>query len=413
MLCKGYALGDGLLTEAKLLELIENLGPNEDGMTRQRISFREHLNRREVGKIALGGALGGLALGWSRSTSAQEQTSPAAVRAQSSRIHLTLDAPAHPTDEDLLFFEQVGVDRVCARGSKPEDHSAEGLLSIKNTYANAGLMVNDIDNSGVNDNLVDIVLNRPGRDKAIEDYKAWIHTLGQVGFYQLKATYDAVSGVRSGVAETRGVHDRDVDLNSSELTGSRMSIKGSANSLLFGREYGPDEIWENYTHFIKQIAPVAEKAGVAIGLQPNDPPYPSLFGVARIFSTFEDCKRALRIANSPNVGMSLACGPWLEGGSAMGIDPTGAIRYLVSQKQLFEVHFRGTSSALPHFHETFVDDAYYDLYKIMKALVDVKYDGVVTLDHLVPMVGGPRTYEAFGLGYLRAMLQCAQRGYHA
>ena len=97
----------------------------------------------------------------------------------------------------------------------------------------------------------------------------------------------------------------------------------------------------------------------------------------------------------------------------MGIDPTGAIRYFVSQKQLVEVHFRGTSSALPHFHETFVDDAYYDLYKIMKALVDVKYDGVVTLDHLVPMVGGPRTYEAFGLGYLRAMLQCAQRGYHA
>jgi mannonate dehydratase len=378
-------------------------------MSRQCISFGEQLNCRELGKMALGGALGATVLGWSRSSSA----GPAVVRQELPGIHLALDAPAHPTDEDLLFFKQVGVDRVCARGSKPEDQTVEGLLALKKRYADAGLMVNDVDNAGANDNLVDIVLNRPGRDKAIGAYKTWILTLGQAGIYQLKATYDAISGVRSGLAETRGSHDRDVDLNSSELTGSRMSAKGSANSILFGREYGRDEIWENYTYFIKQVAPVAEEAGVAIGLQPNDPPYPSLFGVARIFSTFEDCKKALKIANSPKVGMSLACGPWLVGSAAMGIDPAGAIRYFVLQKQLFQAHFRGPSSMLPHFHETFVDDAYYDLYKIMKALVDVKYDGVVTLDHLVPMVGGSRTYEAFALGYLRALLQCAQRGYHA
>ena len=35
-----------------------------------------------------------------------------------------------------------------------------------------------------------------------------------------------------------------------------------------------------------------------------------------------------------------------------------------------------------------VDNGYYDMYKVMKALVDVKYDGIVHLDHLVPMVGG-------------------------
>ena len=50
---------------------------------------------------------------------------------------------------------------------------------------------------------------------------------------------------------------------------------------------------------------------------------------------------------------------------------------------------------------------YYDLYKAMKALVDVKYDGIVHLDHAVPMVSGGRTYEACAVGYMRAMRQRA------
>jgi mannonate dehydratase len=97
----------------------------------------------------------------------------------------------------------------------------------------------------------------------------------------------------------------------------------------------------------------------------------------------------------------------------MGIDPAGAIRYFGSQKQIYEIHYRNVSSPLPHFHETYVDDGYYDMYKVMKALVDVKYDGIVHLDHFIPMVGGNRAYEAFNMGYMRAMRQRAQAEYTA
>jgi D-mannonate dehydratase len=41
-----------------------------------------------------------------------------------------------------------------------------------------------------------------------------------------------------------------------------------------------------------------------------------------------------------------------------------------------------------------VDNGYYDMYKVMKALADVKYNGIVHLDHAVPMVGGDRTSAA-------------------
>ena len=60
----------------------------------------------------------------------------------------------------------------------------------------------------------------------------------------------------------------------------------------------------NYTHFIKEIVPVAEEAGIRIGIHPDDPPQPELAGVPRcIFSSFDGYKQAMEIADSPNVGL--------------------------------------------------------------------------------------------------------------
>jgi mannonate dehydratase len=371
------------------------------------VSNRMLLNRRELGKIAIGGALGATLL-------SPSQSSSAVLRPQPPGIKLGSAAPANPTDDDLLFFRQVGVDCVfCA--VTPELNSVEGLLSIKKRYADAGLTVHNVRNLAVTNNEADLVLNRPARDKRIEDYKTWLRTLGKAGFHYTLSTFNLAQIVSSGFIETRGSRTRDCDLNSPTLgvpadTPSGLNIMGSAKSIAFGREYTPDEIWANFTYFIKQVVPVAEESGIAIGFHPDDTPGSPLFGVPRIFSTFDDCKKALKIANSPNVGMCLCCGTWAEGGAAMGIDPAGAVRYFGAQKQIYEIHYRNVSSPLPHFHESYVDDGYYDMYKVMKALVDVKYDGIVHLDHYMPMVGGNHAYEAYNLGYMKAMRQRALAG---
>jgi mannonate dehydratase len=267
-------------------------------------------------------------------------------------------------------------------------------------------------NLAVTNNQVDIVLNRPGRDRMIAEYQAWLRTLGAAGFHYTLSNFNLAQIVTSDFIETRGSRTRDFDLNSPRLgipadVPGGLSVMGSAASLYFGREYTTEEIWANYTTFLRQVVPVAEEAGIVIGFHPDDPPVPSLFGVPRILSNFDDCRKALRIANSPNVGICLCCGTWAEGGAAMGIDPAGAIRYFGTRRQIYEVHFRNVSSPLPHFHETHVDNGYYDMYKAMKALADVKYDGIVHLDHAVPMVSGDRTYAAFALGYMHAMRQRA------
>lgn len=49
-----------------------------------------------------------------------------------------------------------------------------------------------------------------------------------------------------------------------------------AGPLTHGRAYSKDELWDNYTYFIRQIAPVAEEAGVRIGIHPDDPPVPEV-----------------------------------------------------------------------------------------------------------------------------------------
>ena len=83
--------------------------------------------------------------------------------------------------------------------------------------------------------------------------------------------------------------------------------------LTHGRKFTADEIWQNYTYFIKQVVPVAEEVGVRIGIHPDDPPVAELGGVPRaIFSNYNGYVKALEIANSPNVGVCLCCGTWMD-----------------------------------------------------------------------------------------------------
>ena len=166
--------------------------------------------------------------------------------------------------------------------------------------------------------------------------------------------------------------------------------RATMQPLSHGRDYSEDEIWDNYAYFIRQVAPVAEEAGVRIGIHPDDPPVPELGGVPRcIFSSFEGYQRALEIADSPNVGMCLCVGCWLEGGELMGKDVVETIRYFGERKKLFKVHFRNVDQPLPHFVETFLDDGYMDMYKVMKALREVDFDGVLIADH-IPMMANDR-----------------------
>ena len=95
------------------------------------------------------------------------------------------------------------------------------------------------------------------------------------------------------------------------------------------------------------------------------------------------------MANSPNVGLCLCVGSWMEGGNNMGKDALGMIDYFGRQKKVFKIHFRNVDKPLPHFTETFVDNGYTDMYKVMKALKKVNFDGVLIANHIPRMITPP------------------------
>jgi mannonate dehydratase len=105
--------------------------------------------------------------------------------------------------------------------------------------------------------------------------------------------------------------------------------------------------------------------------------------------------------------MCLCCGTWLEGGKLMGKDVLETVRYFGSRGKIFKIHFRNVNAPLPHFVETFVDDGYMDMYKVMRALREVNYNGALIPDHIPEMIGGSRAGTAYSIAYMKALLKRA------
>ncbi len=358
-------------------------------------------DRREFVKLAVGGALGASALLSSAgraSASGIDYTWSPGIKFSSN------DESAEPTDDQLLFLTQIGVEYVNVDTNR-DQRTLDWFLKIKKRYGDAGIKVWTI---GEVQCIPEIVLNLPGRDEKIEMYKEYLRNLSKAGLYYTTYVHSGNGIWHSGRETIRGAAARSVDMSNPNLYGEWDGIKYHP-PLTNGRVYSEKEIWDNYTYFIKQVAPVAEEVGVRIGIHPEDPPVPMLGGVPRcIFTSFEGYKKALEIANSPNVGIVLCCGTWLEGGrTMMGKDPVEMIEYFGPEK-IWQIHFRNVSAPLPHFVETIVDNGYYDLYKVAKALVAANFDGNVMWDHTPQVVGGRYSECAYGFAYMKALFHAAQ-----
>jgi len=319
-------------------------------------------------------------------------------------VKVSLQVPTDPSDEDLQFAQQLGVGYVNIP-TGGDRATAENFMRLKRKVEAAGLQVWNIGNSNVH-NMPEVTLNLPGRDQKIAEYKQYLRNLAEAGIRY--TTYAHMgNGIWSSDRETTRGKASARAFNAKTAKG-HWAGKVFEGPLTHGRRYTKEEIWENYTYFIRQAAPVAEELGIRIGIHPDDPPVMDLGGVPRcIFGTFDGYVRAIEIARSPNVGVCLCVGCWLEGGKAMGKDVVDAIRYFAGQNRLWKVHFRNVSAPMPHFVETFMDNGYMDMNKVMKALVQSDFRGVVIADHVPGMVGGNRAGWAYSIGYLKALLHAA------
>src|SRR2546427_2217257 len=272
--------------------------------------------RRDLAKIALGGAA---LLSSTRSASAAMRPIPPGIKIGTSA------GPA--TEENMIYLKQLGVTWV-SLGATRETATGEGFIKMREQWESHGFKVYNIGSgvgpSGSLHNMPEVTLNLPGRDQKIEEYLNYIRYLGKAGIPYSTYAHMGNGIWRSGRATLpRGYTGSDCDLSSPNLRGN-WGGKTYAEPLSHGRVYSKEEIWDNYTYFIKKVVPVAEEAGVRIGIHPDDPPQPMLAGVPRcIFSNFEGYKIALEIANSPNIGVCLFFRILMEGGTLTGMVVVG------------------------------------------------------------------------------------------
>jgi len=316
-------------------------------------------------------------------------------------IKIAHNIASEPTPEDLAMLQGMGIQYVTT-WTKPPKATPEYYAGRRQFFAEAGLTLYGLGNANVH-NQDEIVLNLPGREAKIEEYKQHLRNLAAAGIPYTTYAHMANGIWSSGRTTVRGASARVLDLDHDAV--GNWDGRPYDQPLSHGRVYSQDEIWDNYTYFIRAVAPLAEQLGVLIGIHPDDPPQPMLGGVPRcIFSSFDGYARALEIANSPNVGMCLCVGCWLEGGPLMGRGVLETIEHFGRQGKIFKVHFRNVDAPLPHFVETFIDNGYMDMRKVMVALRAVNYNGIMILDHIPQIAGSNQISVAYTLGYMQAML---------
>jgi mannonate dehydratase len=303
----------------------------------------------------------------------------------------------NPREEDLTMLRHAGVEAVSI-WTTIANNNAEWMTGIRRKLEANGVQVYNI---GIIDLHCDptITLGLPGVDQKIEQYKQYLGNLGRAGIHY--TTYAHMANIKN--QPTPGFYQTSQGTTRGNAQTREFDL-AIARKLpcSFEATYKEDHIWKTFTTFIRAVIPEAEKNKVRIGLHPDDPPVDSLGCVARIFRNYANYERAFQIAQSDNFGVCLCIGTWGEGGKGMGKDPVEAVKAFGSRKRIFKVHFRNVSSPLPKFRETFVDNGYMDMYQVMKALGEVRFDGIVIPDH-VPGGGYPQANNAYTLGYMKAL----------
>ncbi|MDF1513668.1 MAG: mannonate dehydratase [Anaerolineae bacterium] len=319
------------------------------------------------------------------------------------KMRLALGQFNEVTEDKLLFAKQLGVEDIQLNTPKlPGDSQWEfmDLLRLRTRIEDAGLRLIALENVPVSF-YIKIMLNQPGADEQLEHMANTIRHMGKAGIPILGYHWLPNSVWRtSSTTPARG---------GARVTSFDMALVENA-PLTHGRVYTADEMWANWETYITTLLPVAEEAGVTLALHPDDPPVPSLGGIARIFGSFEGFKKAMEIGDSPNHGLDFCHGCWSE----MGTDVLGAIRYFGSRGKLLYIHFRDVKGTVPCFDECFIDEGNMDMFEVMKTLKEVGFKGFMLTDHVPHMVedsGWGHRSRAYAIGYMKAMLEVVNKLY--
>jgi mannonate dehydratase len=261
-----------------------------------------------------------------------------------------------------------------------------------------------------------------GRDEQIENYQATIRAVARAGVPVLGLHFMPNSvwttdrnGTTRGGATARQFDMSIVEANidNLELLRSFMpTTLGRASSMpLFGKDgtfISEDQMWDNYTYFMKAVLPVAEEEGLKLALHPDDPPVPMLGGVARLFYKPDNFKKAYDLVGRSeawSLDLCLGCCSEMPGGKA---NVTEMIEYFAPKGRISYIHFRDVQGTVPNFTECFIGDGNFDPAEVVALLAKTGFEGFLLDDH-VPKMDGDSDWNHRGrshaIGYMQGLIR--------
>jgi mannonate dehydratase len=259
-----------------------------------------------------------------------------------------------------------------AAGAYPS-WSRRALEQLKTRYEHAGFALVAIEDTPPMD---DIRLGRPGREEQLDLFCEQLRAMGAIGVPVLCYNWITIySWARTELAvPTRG---------NALVTGYDHAAMEAAPKRQEADLATEGRLWENFEYFLRRVVPVAEEAGVRLGLHPDDPPVSPVRGLARIMRSVEALQRAVDLFPSECNGITLCQGNV----GLMTDDLPATIRHFGRQGKIHFVHFRDVRGTPEHFVETFHDDGPTDMMACLQAYADVGFEGVLRPDH-VPTLHG-------------------------
>jgi len=308
------------------------------------------------------------------------------------------------TDHHLKLAKQIGVtDIVLSYGSA----ELEYLLEQKKKINSFGMEFSVVERLLPHDKIVH---GKPGRDEQIENIKTLLKNMGKAGIKTLCYNWMPADDWTRTTTTTPG---RGGALVTTWKLGAKPASalaneNGRASHDDDGATTSCDDLWANLKHFLSEVIPVAEEAGVVLALHPDDPPVENLNGKAQILYSVEQLKKAVDLYPSDANGICYCQGSLASAGEEV-VDGIATLA-----KHIKYIHFRDVVGSVKTggFEECFQDNGPTDMVAAMKsyhkngvANIPIRPDHVPTLDGEANQHPG---YEMLGrlwaVGYINGLI---------
>jgi len=327
------------------------------------------------------------------------------------------------TEEKLRFAAQIGVTGIQMNNpTLPGEVRWEqaDVRALVDRVEAAGLVFEAIENVPTHF-YHKVMLGLPGRDEQIENYAHTIRAVGRAGVPVLGYHFmpnsvwrtERMAPTRGGAGATQ-FDQAVVDGAAFEaLRGFMPTTLGHAFSMPVYDQLTvtEDQMWANYKYFIDAVLPVAEAEGVVLALHPDDPPAPSLGGVARLFYRPWGLTHAYELSGGSKawgLDLCLGCCSEMPGGRA---NVHELIEFFAPKGKIAYIHFRDVQGTMPLFTECFLGDGNFDPAEVMAQLSRHGFNGFLLDDH-VPKMDGDSDWNhrgrAHAVGYMQGLIRMGE-----